>query len=115
MKTVPVVIPEPQVRLLLWTAHSPLLDVSVKPVPDAVAVKPAHVPPMYHVPPLMMQPFDAPPVATWRVPFPENGVPGVVVGFVPGGVVVVEVVEPLGRYLMPVAGQLPFEPSVVKP
>ena len=94
----------------------PLLDFRVKPLPDAVAVKVAQVPPMYHVPALMMQPFDAPPEVTWRVPLPENGVPGEVVGLVLGVevvvVVVVEVPEPdLGRYLTPVAGQSDVAPS----
>ncbi len=93
----------------------------MKPVPEAVAVKPAHVPVVYHVPPLMMQPFAWPLVETWSVPLPEKGVPGAVVGVVPGGVVVVVVVadggggagaEPaLGRYLMPVVAQAPLEPS----
>ncbi len=108
-------------RWKFCTAQRPLLDVSVKPVPEAVAVKPAHVPVVYHVPPLMMQPFAWPLVETWSVPLPEKGVPGAVVGVVPGGVVVVVVVadggggagaEPaLGRYLMPVVAQAPLEPS----
>lgn len=97
----------------------------MKPLPDTVAVKEAHVPPMYHVPALTMQPFAVPPEVTWSVPLPEKGVPGAVVGLEPGevGEVVVEVVivvivvevvgeEPdLGRYLTPVAGQSDFEPS----
>ena len=113
---------EAQRRLVLWTAQGPLLDFRVKPLPDAVAVKVAQVPPMYHVPPLMMQPFDAPPEVTWRVPLPEKGVPGAVVGPVVGEVVVVvvvvvavvgEVPEPdLGRYLTPVAGQSELAPSI---
>lgn len=108
-------------RWKFCTAQRPLLDVSVKPVPEAVAVKPAHVPVVYHVPPLMMQPFAWPLVETWSVPLPEKGVPGAVVGVVPGGVVVVVVVadggggagaEPaLGKYLMPVVAQAPLEPS----
>ena len=92
-------------------AHKPLLDVSVKPLPEGVAVKVAQVPPMYQVPALMMQPFAVPPVETWRVPLPEKGVP---VGLVPGAVVVVvgEVPDPdLGRYLTPVAGQSDVAPS----
>ena len=36
----------------------------MKPVPDAVAVNVAQVPPIYHVPPLMMQPLFAPPSVT---------------------------------------------------
>ena len=93
----------------------------MKPLPDTVAVKVAQVPPMYHVPALMMQPFACPPDVTWRVPLPEKGVPGAVVGLVPGEVVVevvivVEVVgevpEPdLGRYWTPVAGQSDEAPS----
>ena len=64
VKTVAVVTAEPQTRLLLWTAHLPLLLVKVKPVPDVVAVNVAQVP-MYHVPPLMMQPLLVlPPSAT---------------------------------------------------
>lgn len=91
-------------------------------MPDAVAVKEAHVPPMYHVPALMMQPFAFPPEVTCRVPLPEKGVPGAVVGLVPGAVVVevvivvevvVEVPVPdLGRYLTPVVGQSDVAPSV---
>ena len=94
----------------------------MKPLPDTVAVKVAQVPPMYHVPALMMQPFACPPDVTWRVPLPEKGVPGAVVGLVLGEVVVevvivVEVVgevpEPdLGRYWTPVAGQSDEAPSI---
>ena len=93
----------------------------MKPEPDTVAVKVAQVPPMYHVPPLMMQPFACPPAVTWRVPLPEKGVPGAVVGVDPAEVVlevvlavevVGEVPEPdLGRYWTPVAGQSDVEPS----
>lgn len=121
MKTVPALTVLSQTRFPLCTAHRPLLDVRVKPGPEAVAVKPAHVPVVYHLPPLMMQPSAWPPVETWRVPLPEKDVPGVVVGvgLVPGGVVLVLVVgagglvteSALGRYLMPVAGQAPLEPS----
>lgn len=112
---------EAQTRSAFWTAHRPLLEVRVKPLPEAVAVKVAHVPPMYHVPALMMQPFACPPEVTWRVPLPEKGVPGADVGLVPGAVVVEEVIvvevvdevlEPdLGRYLTPVAGQSDVAPS----
>lgn len=95
----------------------------MKPLPDAVAVKEAQVPPMYHVPGLMMQPFALPPEVTWRVPLPEKGVPGAVVGLVPGPVVVEVVVvvvdkvvgeapvPDLGRYFTPVAGQSDDAPS----
>lgn len=85
-------------------------------VPDAAAVNVAHVPVVYQVPPLMMQPLTLPPEVTGSVPLPENGTPGVDVGV--GAVVTVDKVveggvpvEPLGRYLIPVAGQLDFEPS----
>ena len=47
-------------------AQAPLLDVSVKPEPEGVAVKVAHVPVVYHVPALMIQPSAAPPVETSR-------------------------------------------------
>ena len=87
-------------------AHFPLLEVRVKPVPDAVAVNVAQVPPIYHVPPLMIQPLFAPPSVTSRYPLPENGVPGPVVPV--GAAVVVVVVgagEPVfGKYLIPVDG-----------
>ena len=94
-------------------AHFPLLLVRVKPEePEGAAVKVAHVPVVYQVPALMMQPSGVPLVVTWRVPLPEKGVPGLLVGEV---VVVVVVVVggmvPLGRYLTPVAGQEDLEPS----
>lgn len=90
----------------------------MKPPPDdaAAAVKVAHVPVVYQVPALMMQPVGLEELVTWRVPLPEKGVPGEEVG---GLVVVVVVVAggdgevpDLGRYLTPVAGQLDLEPSV---
>lgn len=86
----------------------------MNPVPDAVAVNVAQVPPIYHVPPLMMQPLFAPPSVTSRYPLPENGVPGAVVPV--GAVVVVVVVvgagEPvLGKYLIPVDGQSELDPT----
>lgn len=102
-------------------AQRPLLDVRVKlSVPDdAVAVKVAQVPPMYHVPGLMMQPFGLPEEVTWRVPLPEKGALGAVVGMVVGAVeveVVVLVDEvpelDLGRYLTPVDAQLDLAPSI---
>lgn len=90
-------------------------------VPAGVAVKPAQVPVVYHVPPLMMQPFVRPPLVTGRVPRPEKGTPGVDVAVGEGGAPVavervvgaggVEVLGSLGRYLMPSAGQLDLEPS----
>lgn len=87
----------------------------MNPASEAVAVKPAHVPVVYQVPALMMQPVALPPVVTWSVPLPAKGVPGGEVG-VGAVVVVVRVVgggglEVLGRYFMPVAGQEPFDPS----
>lgn len=51
---------EAQMRSLLWIAHLPLLEDRVKPVPEGVAVNVAHVPPIYHVPPLMIQPSVLP-------------------------------------------------------
>ena len=104
-----------QTRFEFWTAQDPLLEVRVKPEePEAEAVKVAHVPPMYQVPGLMMQPFDLPPEVTWRVPLPANGVPGAVVGVLPVVVVVVVPAPDLGRYLTPVAGQSELEPSGVE-
>lgn len=91
----------------------------MKPPDDGVAVKVAQVPPMYQVPGLMMQPFGVPEVVTWRVPLPEKGVPGEVVGAVVVVVVVVDEVvgevpeEDLGRYLTPVAGQSDVAPSIL--
>ena len=88
----------------------------MKPVPDAVAVNVAQVPPIYHVPPLMMQPLFAPPSVTSRYPLPENGVPGAVVP-VGAAVVVVVVVagEPVfGKYLIPVEGQSELVPTGTK-
>ena len=84
----------------------------MNPLPDDVAVKVAHVPVVYHVPPLMMQPLAAPEVETCRVPRPEKGVPGVPVGPV-GGDFVVGGPEDLGGYFTPVAGQEDLEPSDV--
>lgn len=63
----------------------------------------------------MMHPFCEPPLVTVRVPLPEKEVPGVLVGVlvgvVVGAVVVGGVPLVLGRYLIPVAGQLDLEPS----
>ena len=114
MNTVAVLTLEPQLSALDTMPHLPLLLVRVKPEePEGAAVKVAHVPVVYQVPALMMQPSGEPLVVTWRVPLPEKGVPpagGVLVGVVV--VVVVGVVEvPLGRYLTPVAGQEDLEPS----
>lgn len=123
-------------RMLFWTAHLPLLEVRVKPdpfwdasglvnvsgwgmgggriedTPEGVAVNVAQVPVVYHVPLLMMHPFCELPLVTIRVPLPENEVPGVFVGGVIEVVVVGDGVRLLlGRYLIPVAGQLDLDPS----
>ena len=114
VKTVGVVTVDEHVSTLLLTAHLPLLEVSVKPELEGEAVNDAHVPVVYHVPPLIMQPSAWPPVVTGKVPLPENGVPGGLVGpELEEDVVVVPVPvpEPLGRYLTPVAGQLLLLPS----
>lgn len=79
-----------------------------------VAVKVAQVPVVYQVPPLMIQPFCLPPLVTNRIPLPEKGAPGALVGavlalvVVPGGEGPVPV---FGRYLIPVAGQLELAPA----
>lgn len=84
-------------------------------IPEAVAVKEAQVPVVYHVPPLMIQPLAVPPLVTGSVPLPLKGVPGVGLG---GALVAVDNVveggappETLGRYFIPVAGQSDLEPS----
>ena len=120
-KTV-AVIPDPQLKFLFTIPQAPLLEVSVKPaLPEAVAVKPAHVPVVYQVPPLMMQPIACPPMLTWSVPLPEKGSPGTTVEVGPLPVVVVELVPVVvggegadpdfGRYLTPDAGQSDLDPS----
>lgn len=114
MNTVALVMLAPQLSLPEMTPHLPLLLVRVKPDPDAVAVNVAHVPVVYQVPPLMIQPFAVPPEVTCNVPLPENGIPGLVVGEVADVVVVAVVVggvlDPFGRYFT-VAGQEDLEPS----
>ena len=66
---------------------------------------------MNQVPPLIRHPLFAPPVYACKNPFPENGSP-VEVGFVVAQVVVgVGAAWYLGRYLIPVAGQLDLLPS----
>ena len=89
MNTVAELTLEPQLRAPETMAHLPLLLVRVKPEPEGVAVKVAHVPVVYQVPALMMQPSGLPLVVTCRVPLPEKGVPGVLVGEVLVVVVVV--------------------------
>lgn len=114
-KTVGAVTVEEQVKALLATAHLPLLEVRVKPDPDAAAVNVAQVPVVYQVPPLIIQPLTVPPLVTGSVPLPEKGPPGVgvEVGGVPVEVVMVVEggVPVLGRYFTPVAEQLDLDPS----
>ena len=110
LNTVAVIILDPQLSAPETMAHLPLLDVSVKPEPEGAAVNVAHVPVVYHVPALMMQPSALPLVVTCSVPLPEKGVPGLLVP-VGGLVVVVLVPVVLGRYLTPVAGQEDLLPS----
>lgn len=112
VNTPAVVTPVPHVNVPLAALHLPLDDVKVNPPDTGAAVKVAHVPVVYHVPPEMMQPFVELPDVTGRVPLPEN-VPEVDVGAVVVEVVVGGGEEVLGRYLMPVAGQLDLEPSRV--
>ena len=81
-----------------------------------VAVKVAQVPVVYHVPPLMIQPFCLPPLVTNKVPLPEKGTPGALLGEVPALVVVPGGDGPVpvfGKYLIPVAGQLELAPAVL--
>jgi hypothetical protein len=111
VNTVAVVTVVPQVNAPDTTPHLPLEEVRVNPLPDVAAVNEAQVPVVYHVPAEMRQPVFVVPTFTLRYPFPLKGVPGVVV---PPGVEAVVVVEPppvLGRYLMPVVGQVDFVPS----
>jgi hypothetical protein len=103
-----------QVKTLFRTAHFPLLDVRVNPDPLPVAVKVAHAPLVYQVPPLIIQPFCWPPLVTNRVPLPEKGLPGAPVGAGPDFVVVLGGdgrLPVFGRYLIPVAGQSDLAPS----
>lgn len=83
-----------------------------------VAVKVAQVPVVYQVPLLIIQPFCLPPLVTNKVPLPEKDVPGAPVGlvsmvlvFVAGGDGRLPV---LGKYLIPVAGQLELAPAKSK-
>ena len=103
----------------------------MKPSPEVEAVKVAHVPVVYHVPPEMMQPFVLPEVTTFRYPLPlKEPLVGVEVGpvlvevetvlvevetvLVEVGPVLVEVAVEVGelppppdfgKYLIPVLGQ----------
>ena len=83
-----------------------------------VAVKVAQVPVVYQVPLLMIQPFCWPPLVTNKVPLPEKDVPGVLVGVLPTLLVVVGRGEGrlpvLGKYFIPVAGQLELAPAEAK-
>ena len=81
-----------------------------------MAVKVATVPVVYQIPLLMIQPFCLPPLVTNRVPLPEKDVPGALVGVVPTLLVVgvgrgVGRLPVLGKYLIPVAGQLELAPA----
>ena len=109
-----LVTPEPQVKTPETTPQLPLDDLRLKPSPEAVAVKVAHVPEVYQVPAEMIHPFWLPPLTTFRTPEPLKAPPGEDVGLEPGAVEV-EVGEPpppppllLGRYLIPELGQLDF-------
>ena len=83
-----------------------------------VAVKVAQVPVVYQVPLLMIQPFCSPPLVTNKVPLPEKDAPGVLVGTLPTLLVVVGRgegrVPVLGKYFIPVAGQLELAPAESK-
>lgn len=81
-----------------------------------MALKVAQVPVVYQVPPLMIQPFCLPPLVTDKVPLPEKDAPGALVGVAPALVVVVfgagdGRLPVLGKYLIPVAGQLELAPA----
>lgn len=108
-------------------------------LPEALAVNVAHVPPTYHVPLLIKQPTcDPSAVKALRIPLPLKE-PGVPVGGETGVVFVIRVViavvglevsvviavvelevsvvvgrglPDLGRYWMPVDGQVDLDPSV---
>jgi hypothetical protein len=138
VKTVAVVTEEEHVKALLAIAHLPLLEESVKPEPGLVsiddsgtrgllmvlplvaAVIVAHVPDVYHVPALIMQPVCVPPLITFRKPLPD-GDPEPPVGLEVGEVVVpvepaVVVVDPpeaFGRYLIPEEGHVDPDPTGV--
>lgn len=114
---------DPQVKAPLTTAHLPLLLLSVKLSPEAVAVNVAQVPETYHFPPEMIQPSWLPEVRTFKLPLPLTAPPvEVEVGAEPVEVAVLEVAvvvgeepppppELLGRYLIPVLGQVDAEPT----
>lgn len=81
-------------------------------------MKVAQVPVVYHVPLLMIQPFCLPPLVTNRVPLPTKDVPGALVGEAP--TLLVDVgrgvgrLPVLGKYFIPVAGQLELAPAESK-
>ena len=105
--------PEPQVNLPDTTPQLPLEDVRVKPSPEEAAWYVAQVPEVYHVPPEMRQPFFEPDEITFRYPLPLKAGPVAVGdGAAEVRVEVGEDEEPLGGYLMPVAGQEEDEPSL---
>jgi hypothetical protein len=129
VKTV-AVTPEPHVKVELEIPQLPLELLSVNPdpaeirqsqlhrntgelVPDAVAVKVAQVPLLYHVPALIKHPVWVLPETPFKYPEPEK-VPVPPVGVEPGGVEEVGVELPdLGRYLIPVEGQSDDAPTGV--
>jgi hypothetical protein len=116
LNTVALETVDAQTRAPDCTAQLPLEDFRVKPPPLAVTVKVAQVPEVYQVPPEMMQPFWAPPLTTLRKPEPAKlpePVPPVEVGWAAVVVAVLDgggVLPDLGRYLMPVLGQVELEP-----
>lgn len=79
----------------------------------------AHVPEVYHVPALIMQPVCDPPLTTLTSPLPDGAPVEVEVGAVVVVLVaeVAVVVDPpedsLGRYLIPEEGQVDPEPTGV--
>ena len=117
---------EPHVNLpavVIW--HFPFDDSRVKEPEEAVAVKVAHVPVVYQVPAEIRQPFFSPPVMTFRYPFPLNAGPvevgegaeevaeGVEEVAVFVGVALDPPPDPLGRYLIPVLGQVDEPPILL--
>ena len=139
VKTAGAVTPAAHRKVSCEMSQKPLLDLRVKllsvatlavaceervgkkgvPLLVLLVVNVAQVPVVYHVPPLIMQPFFLPPVSTLRYPLPEKGaleavLEGAFVALaVPDAVEDVGVGEDvvfLGRYCS-VAGHEDFEPS----
>ena len=71
VKTV-AVTPGPYDKVPLNIPQFPSEDLTIKSEPDAVAVNVAHVPLIYHVPALMIQPLVKPPVLMSRQPVSES-------------------------------------------